>query len=142
MQQENMTIIVADDDPDDRLLLGEVLKECHPAIKADFVEDGEALMNYLQARIGDGLPKLILLDVRLPKKDGFDVLREVKTSKDLSHIPVIVLTSYYLETCVESCYKLGANTVIQKPESFDKLVEITNTIVNYWFRTAQSPNRS
>src|SRR5687767_2005551 len=94
-----ITILIADDDPDDRELTRDALQECRLANEVHFVEDGEELMDYLSRRgqhrnlAGSPLPGLILLDLNMPRKDGREALKEIKANPDLRRIPIVVLTT-------------------------------------------------
>ena len=126
-------IVFADDDADDRLLLLEAFEENNLSCKLDFVEDGVALMNYL--KISDCEPSLILLDINMPRKDGKQILKELKDNALWRHIPVIMFTTSKSPEDIRMCYELGANSFIVKPSSFESLVDVTNTIGKYWMET-------
>jgi len=133
------TILMADDDADDRLLVQEALIDAEfPEENLAFVENGEELMNYLRGRGQYSepnkapLPDLILLDLNMPKKDGREALKEIKSDPNLRQIPVVVLTTSTLSEDVKVSYELGANTYISKPVSFDDLVSVMQTIKHYW----------
>ncbi len=144
-RHEGITILMADDDPDDRLLMEDAMEEAHVANKFDFVEDGEQLMDYLHRRgdyadlADEPLPGLILLDLNMPKKDGREALKEIKGDPNLRRIPIIILTTSKAEEDILRSYDLGANSFISKPVTFDKLVEIVRQLSNYWFTIARLP---
>lgn len=143
-----ITILMADDDPDDRLLTKEAWEENRLANQLHFVEDGEALIDYLYRRgsfahlAGEPLPGLILLDLNMPKKDGREALREMKNDPQLRHIPVVVLTTSKAEEDIYRTYELGVNSYIIKPVTFESLVEIVKTLAKYWFEIAELPGES
>jgi CheY-like chemotaxis protein len=145
LEPKRRTVLVAEDDPDDRQWIQEALAECHVVQNVLFVEDGEELMDFLVRRgkymsHGNiGFPGLILLDLNMPKKDGREALREIKTDPRLRHIPVIILTTSNAEQDTFHTYGLGANTVIHKPLTFDKLVATMRSLTNYWFETSEMP---
>ena len=124
------TILVAEDDPDDRQWIKDALAECHLGLRVDFVADGEELMEFLLHRgkyavTGNlAYPGLILLDLNMPKKDGRESLKEIKSDSRIRHIPIIVLTTSRAEEDTFRTYNLGANSVIHKPVTFDNLVQI------------------
>ena len=124
-----MTILVADDDPDDRLMVREAVEEAHLPWDLRFAKDGEELLDYLRRRgvhaksADSPRPSLILLDLNLPRKDGREVLHEIKTDACLRQIPVIVLTTSSAEQDVFLSYDLGANMYVVKPSTFSTLVE-------------------
>lgn len=133
MEKRKPVILIAEDDPDDCLLLGDAFGECRKEMRLDYVADGQEVMDYLHKRIDDGLPDLIILDIRMPRKDGFETLEGIKTDERLRQIPVIVLSGFCSSENIERCYELGANTVIIKPDSFSELSRAIRGIYNYWF---------
>ena len=142
---KSMTILLADDDPDDRLLTREALQE--KGTQNDFrtVEDGEELGDYLfrRGKYSDPMtsprPGLILLDLNMPRKDGREALKEIKTDPDLKKIPVVVLTTSKAEEDICRTYDLGVNSYIAKPVTFESLVQVMNDVVTYWFKTVELP---
>ncbi len=140
-----ITILVADDDPDDRLLIKEALEEARLANGVDYVEDGVELMDYLQRRgrfadrAGPTNPDLLLLDLNMPRKDGHVALQEIRANSDLKRIPVIVLTTSAAEEDIVRTYDLGASSFITKPVSFDDLVNTMRTMTDYWFQIVSLP---
>ena len=138
-------ILMAEDDPDDRMLAKEALEESRLANRLEFVEDGEELVDYLQRRgkyadlNGSPLPGLILLDLNMPRKDGREALREIKADSCLRRIPVVVLTTSKAEEDVCRTYDLGVNSYITKPVTFDGMVEIMKTLGKYWFEIVELP---
>ncbi len=142
---KTITILMADDDPDDRMLTKEALVENKLANDLHFVVDGEDLMDYLYHRgkynsENAPLPGLILLDLNMPKKDGREALAEIKKDPKLRRIPVIVLTTSKAEEDVIRTYDLGISSFITKPVTFDDLVEVTKAIGTYWFGIVVLPN--
>lgn len=140
-----ITILLADDDPDDRELTKEALTECRLANEIHFVEDGEQLLDYLFRRgpyanlVQEPLPGLILLDLNMPKKDGREALKEIKASPELRRIPVVVLTTSKAEEDILRTYDLGVNSYITKPVTFDALVETIKVLGKYWFEIVELP---
>ncbi len=140
-----ITLLLADDDPDDRLLVEEALEESDSAIELRYVEDGEELVNYLlrQGRFVDPSssphPALILLDLKMPRKDGHQALREIKGNPELKRIPVVVLTTSRAEEDVARAYDSGANSFVVKPTDFQTLVEVMKTLKGYWGKTVTLP---
>ena len=126
-------IVFADDDADDRLLLQEAFEENDLKCTLDFVEDGVELIDYLTKN--KTTPSLILLDINMPRKDGKQVLQEIKTSDKWRHIPVVMFTTSKSPEDIRKCYDLGANSFIVKPSSFENLLHVTNTIGQYWIET-------
>ena len=138
-------ILMADDDDDDRLLAHDALAESQAPVTIHFVENGEEMMDYLQRRgkYADSTaaprPGLILLDLNMPRKDGREVLREVKADTELRRIPVVVLTTSKADTDIAAIYDLGANSFISKPFQFEALVSVMKTLGQYWFQTVELP---
>jgi CheY-like chemotaxis protein len=150
MKEGNKPIIIlmAEDDPDDRLLAGEALRESKLANELHFVEDGEELMDYLHRRgkhtglSKQPLPGLLLLDLNMPRKDGREALKEIKSDPLLRRLPVIVLTTSQAEEDIIRAYDLGVNSFIRKPVTFDGLVEVVKVIGQYWFEVVELPPNS
>lgn len=138
-------ILVAEDDADDRFLLETAFAEKGYQEELVFVENGVELMDYLK-KLDEGektgplhLPGFILLDLNMPKKDGREVLKEIKEDSRFKKVPVIVFTTTKNETEINRCYELGANTYVVKPVGFDSLLQTIHDIRTYWFKTAQIP---
>ena len=141
-----ITILMADDDPDDRLMTKEALEESRLANDLRFVEDGEELMDYLYRRgkysdpSDSPHPGLILLDLNMPRKDGREALEEIKANPTLRRIPIVVLTTSKAEEDICGTYDLGVSSFIVKPVSFDGLVDIMKTLAQYWFQIVELPS--
>ncbi|MGZ3695303.1 MAG: response regulator [Bdellovibrionota bacterium] len=144
-ENKTITILVADDDADDRLMIEDALRENRLANDLHFVGDGEELMNYLHRREKFSDPKtcprpgIILLDLNMPKKDGREALREIKSDPELRGIPIVVLTTSKAEEDIYKTYNLGVNSFITKPVSFDALLSITRDLGRYWFEIVELP---
>jgi CheY-like chemotaxis protein len=136
---------MAEDDADDRLLVKDAVEECQWNADLRFVENGEELLDYLlrQGKYGEAerapRPGLILLDLNMPKKDGREVLQDIRAHADLRRIPVVVLTTSKADTDIERIYELGANSFICKPVQFDGLVNVMLMLSQYWFKTVELP---
>ena len=142
-----ISILMADDDEDDRLMAKEALEEARLANTINFVEDGQELLDYLY-RVGaytdpDDAPRpgLILLDLNMPRMDGREALKLIKADPDLRLIPVVVLTTSKAEEDIYRTYDLGVSSFITKPVSFEGLVDIMKTLAVYWFTIVQLPKR-
>lgn len=139
-----LTILLADDDPDDRLLVREAFEENHLLNPLHTVGDGEELMDYLYRRGKFAAtavrPNLILLDLNMPRKSGMEALREIKSDASLRTIPVIVLTTSKAEEDILKTYDLGVNSFIVKPVTFDSLVDLVKQLGTYWFQIVELPN--
>ena len=144
--EEIVEILMADDDPDDRLLAEKALHEYRLKNGIRFVEDGEELMDYLYRRgkySAPGAaptPGLILLDLNMPRKDGREALAEIKRDPVLHKIPVVVLTTSKAEEDIVRAYDLGVNSYITKPVTFQGLAEVMKTLSIYWFEIVKLPN--
>jgi CheY-like chemotaxis protein len=140
-----ITILMADDDADDRRLTQEALEEGRLINEVRFVENGEELMDYLHKRgkfappVETPRPGLILLDLNMPRKDGRAVLKEVKSDPELRQIPVVVLTTSKADEDIYKSYDLGVNSDIVKPVTFEALVDILQTLEKYWFQIVELP---
>jgi CheY-like chemotaxis protein len=142
---ESILILMADDDPDDRMLTKEALQESRLANDLRFVFDGEELMDYLMHRGAYSDPNsaprpgLILLDLNMPRKDGRQALREIKSSPRLRQIPVLVLTTSKAEEDIFNTYDLGVNSYITKPVTLEGLVGVMKALGRYWFDIVELP---
>lgn len=140
-----MTILLAEDDPDDRMLAQEAFDESMLLNSLEMVEDGEELMDYLHSTgkfSGESArprPGLILLDLNMPRKDGREALKEIKSDPELRRIPIVVLTTSKAEEDILRTYDLGVNSFVVKPVTFDALVDVLKTIGKYWFEIVQLP---
>jgi len=137
-----MTVLIADDDEDDRFFALEALKENRHITDVRTVNDGEELMDYLHQRgqfTDAERPVLILLDLNMPKKDGREALQEIKSSPRLQNIPIVVLTTSQSEDDILKSYELGVNSYITKPVSFDGLVNVMKALGQYWFEIVSLP---
>jgi len=140
-----ITILYADDDAEDRMLVKDAWAENRLANELHFVEDGEELMDYLRRRgnythLADRpLPGMILLDLNMPRKDGREALQEIKADPRLRSIPVVVLTTSKAEEDILRAYDLGVNSFILKPVTFQSLVDLTLTLSKYWFEVVELP---
>ncbi len=142
---EPITILMADDDADDRRLTRDALEESRLANDLRFVENGEELLDYLRHqgkyKDAEGAPRpgLILLDLNMPRKDGRTALKEMKADPDLRQIPVTVLTTSKADEDIFRSYDLGVNSYIVKPVTFEALVDILQTLEKYWFEIVELP---
>jgi CheY-like chemotaxis protein len=144
--RQAVTILMADDDEDDRELARDALRESRLANELRFVVDGEDLMDYLrrEGAYADPLadaptPGIILLDLNMPKKTGREALGEIKADERLRRIPIVVLTTSSDEQDVLSTYELGASSFITKPVTFAGLVEVLRAWGRYWFEIVDLP---
>jgi len=140
-----ITILMAEDDADDRMLTKLAFEEAHLANDLRFVEDGEELMDYLHQmgkyRAPEEAPRpgLILLDLNMPRKDGREALGEIKADSGLRQIPIVVLTTSKADEDILRSYELGVNSYITKPVTFDELVGVIKVFGQYWLEIVELP---
>ena len=138
-------ILVADDDADDRMLIGDAFEEASLKNPIDFVEDGIELLEYLKhegryADLADDVrPGIILLDLNMPRMDGRTALGEIRKDPELRNIPIIVLTTSKSEEDILRTYDLGVNSFITKPVTFDGLVQVVQVLNQYWVEIVAVP---
>ena len=141
-----ITILVADDDPDDRELTRDAFHEAKLANDLRFVEDGIELLEYLrrEGKYADPAssprPGIILLDLNMPRKDGREALAEMKQDPRLKSIRVVIMTTSKAEEDILRTYDLSAASYITKPVSFDGLVEVVRTLGKYWLEIVELPD--
>ncbi len=143
-----ITILIAEDDDDDRLMIREAFQENKLANDLHFVEDGIQLLEYLRNQ-GEYLdpvkfpqPDLILLDLNMPRKDGREALEEIKADSKLRFIPVVVLTTSKAEEDILKSYDTGASGFITKPVKFSALVQVVHTLDDYWVQIVRLPPKT
>ena len=135
-------VLLIEDNPGDVRLTQEAFQECRSRIHLDVAMDGEEAMRRLRGEgefAGLPLPQLILLDLNLPRWNGKDVLKVIKTSERLRSIPVIILTTSTSEPDVQECYELYANCYLNKPVDFGQFFELIGHIETFWLNTAVLP---
>ena len=140
-----VTILMADDDPDDRELTREAFVESKLANDLRFVEDGEELLDYLHRRgkyvdpATSPRPGIILLDLNMPKKDGREALKEIKADPNLKCLRIVILTTSKAEEDIYRTYNLGAASYITKPVTFAGMAEVIKTVGKYWLEIVELP---
>jgi CheY-like chemotaxis protein len=139
------TILMADDDAEDCLLVRDAMGEAGWRCDLRFVRDGEELFDYLRqtgefagSQAGPR-PDLILMDLRMPRKDGREALRELKADPHFRQIPVVALTTSTASDDVAYCYDAGVNAYITKPATFRALVEVLRALGKYWLEVVELP---
>jgi CheY-like chemotaxis protein len=141
----NLTILVVEDDPDDFLLVQIAFRDRVKGVELRLVENGEEMLDYLRQKgkfetpASAPEPCLILLDINMPGMDGMVALGELKTDPSLRHIPVVMLTTSNDTDDITACYRLGANSYMVKPASYDQLVSIITSLMDYWGGTVELP---
>jgi CheY-like chemotaxis protein len=140
-----ITILMADDDPDDRQLTKDAFAESRLANDLRFVEDGEELLDYLKRRgryadpASSPRPGLILLDLNMPRKDGREALAEIKADPELRSIRIVIMTTSKAEEDIIRTYNLSAASYISKPVTFEGLVDVIKTLGKYWLEIVELP---
>lgn len=140
-------ILLADDDPEDRMLARDALAESRLANELREVEDGDELLQYLRREgrytnpATSPTPGVILIDLNMPKMDGRTAIAQIKQDPRLRHIPIVVLTTSNAETDIVRSYDLGVSSYITKPVTFDGLVEVMRGFGRYWFEIVELPSR-
>jgi CheY-like chemotaxis protein len=145
MKPHPIVILMADDDEDDILLTQKALQKGRLLNTLYSVKDGEELVDYLlhRGQYTDPTqyprPGIILLDLNMPRKDGREALKEIKSHADLQDIPIVVFTTSKAEEDIYRSYKLGVNSFITKPVTFETLIEVMQTLEKYWFEIVSLP---
>ncbi|MDZ8024225.1 MAG: response regulator [Nostoc sp. SerVER01] len=135
-------VLLVEDNPGDAQLTRIALEDSKISIHLNVVEDGVEAMAFLRKQekyIQAAHPDIVLLDLNLPKKDGREVLAEIKADENLKRIPVVVLTTSQAEEDILKAYNLSANCYITKPVDFDQFVKIVKSIENFWFAIVKLP---
>ena len=146
--KDEIVIVMADDDDDDYLLTRKALKESRLINTLFRVKDGEELLDYLNNRgayedkRAYERPGVILLDLNMPRKDGREALKDIKSDPKLRDIPVVVFTTSKAEEDIFRTYELGVNSFITKPVTFDNLITVMRTLGDYWFDIVTLPKRT
>ncbi|HEY4379010.1 MAG TPA: response regulator [Acidobacteriaceae bacterium] len=135
-------VLLVEDNPGDARLAREALRDCKLKLETIEVHDGEAAMNFLhqQSGVGGHLPDLMLLDLNLPKKDGREVLCEVKGDPQLSQIPIVILTSSKADEDILQTYQMHANCYICKPIDLEQMQKVVKQIGDFWFTIVKLPS--
>lgn len=139
------TLLLADDDPDDRMLVHDALEEADWSVDLREVEDGNELIDYLERRgkyadpADSPRPGMILLDLKMPGRGGLQALEVIKQTELIRRIPIVVLTTSSAEEDITGAYDLGANSFVVKPSSFATLVEMMQTLEKYWLDVVTLP---
>jgi CheY-like chemotaxis protein len=144
MRPKEIKILLVEDNPGDIRLVGEALKECGTNYRLEVVVDGVEALEYLQRKKSTSrgpLPDLILLDLNLPKKDGREVLREIKGDATLRRLPVVIFSSSKAEEDILGCYDQHANCYVCKAMDLDALIEVVGQICRFWIDTVILPTK-
>ncbi len=138
-------ILLVEDNPGDVILTEEALRDDKLKVTLNVVNDGEEAMDFLNRRgahTNAPRPDLILLDLNLPKKDGREVLAEIKNDPLLKSIPVVILTTYQAEEDILKAYALNANCYVQKPIDLDQFIKVVKNIESFWFTVVKLPEHN
>lgn len=145
-QKKSVVILIADDDLDDRIMTQEALNDYNVINQVKSVEDGVELIDYLRHNgkfnnpIENPRPDLILLDLNMPKIDGREAIKIIKSDPNLRSIPIIVLTTSKSDIDIIKSYDLGVNCFISKPVTFTRFIEVIRTMGKYWFEIVEFPS--
>ncbi|MEN6481326.1 MAG: response regulator [Anaerolineaceae bacterium] len=135
-------ILLVEDNPDDVLLTQLAFQKNHIANKMEIARDGAEALDFLeQAKATHNLPTVILLDLKLPKVDGLEVLKHIRSDKETKFMPVVILTSSKQEQDIVAGYELGANSYIVKPVDFENFIDAVHQLGLYWLLLNQSPDQ-
>lgn len=134
-------VLLIEDDPGDVELTREALSECKLTIELEVIEDGAIAIERLKNGKNGAKPDLIFLDLNLPKKDGREVLSEIKANKESSSIPVVVLTTSNSDEDILKSYTCGANCYVTKPVGLDQFTKVIKSIEDFWFTVVKLPPR-
>ena len=142
---DNMTILLVEDNPDDELLALRALKKSSVPNQVVVARDGVEALDYVfgrgqyQGRDARELPKVVLLDLKLPKLDGLEVLRSIRNNEHTKRLPVVLITASDEKQDMLACYESGANSYINKPVDFDEFVDQIKLLGQYWLGVNQVP---
>ena len=130
-------LLIVEDDPDDQLILREALRESSWKPRSSYYSDGERALGFLRNLLEPGsehepLPDLILLDLKLPRLDGKEILRDLKGDPGLRRIPVVAMSTSQLEEDIDQSYELGAAAFLVKPDSFTGWVKVFRSLAGFW----------
>lgn len=130
---EKYKILIAEDDSNDFEFINSAFESSNIDVEIKRMIDGEELISFLQNLKSNFIPDIVIVDIVMPKKDGFQVLKEIKTNPDLKIIPIIIMTTSNQDSDMYLAYSLGANSFITKPDNFEALLDLANMISKYWF---------
>ncbi len=142
MRPDKLSVLIAEDDVNDVFLLKNAFQEAAPKMRVDVVANGQELIDFLQTgppASRGSIPALVLLDLKMPKVDGFGVLEWIRHQPDLKRLLVIVFSSSGEAGEVNRAYDLGANSYLMKPFDYQQLTEIVRRLLTYWVDTNMAP---
>jgi len=138
MQHQQLTFLIVEDNPDEVILLQRAFQRADLGVAAQFVENGEEAIDYLSGqdcytdRDTYPEPDLVIMDLKMPRKGGFEVLEWFRNIQEGALIPIVILTSSEREADIQRAYSLGANSYFIKPAHFDGLLSVLQAIYQYW----------
>ena len=132
MSMQGKIILLVEDNPDDEALMLRALKKNNIANEIVVAHDGQEALDFLGGRPVEQLPELVLLDLKLPRLDGLEVLKRMRADEKTKHVPVVVLTTSTEQRDIVNSYEFGANSFVQKPVDFSEFVEATRQLGTYW----------
>ncbi|MCB1203006.1 MAG: response regulator [Verrucomicrobiae bacterium] len=144
----NCILMMADDDPDDREFVREAFEESGFLGEFRFVEDGGALVDYLRRAVDSPqdrefpVPDLVLLDLNMPRVDGYEALKQIKSDESLRQVPIVVLTTSDSVADIQKTYEGGVNSFITKPTGYSGLVEMAGRLKSYWLELVKLPTET
>jgi len=142
VRKDEVEIVLVEDNPSDAELITRSLKKHHLANKITLLKDGAEALDFLFSGSRKAVtPKVVLLDIKLPKVDGLEVLRRMKSEPDTKDIPVVILTSSNQERDIEEAYKLGVNSFVTKPIRFNEFAKVVADLGLYWLMLNVPPVR-
>jgi len=133
-------ILSVEDNSDDVLLIGTAFRKAKVSARLEFVTDGDQAIEYFSASPGKAIPTLVLLDLKLPKKSGLEVLAWIRSQPHLKRLPIVILTSSSQHEDIDKAYDLGANSYLVKPGNIDGLIELARAVDSYWLTANARPN--
>ncbi|HBA84781.1 MAG TPA: two-component system response regulator [Verrucomicrobia bacterium] len=145
MNDNQVEIILMEDDPNDVELIMRALRKCNLLNKIVILKDGAEALDYLYAQgihmnnASHAMPKVVLLDLKLPKVNGLEVLRKLKADERTKLLPVVVLTSSREQQDIENAYKMGANSYVTKPVNFEEFAKAVTSLGMYWLMLNRPP---
>ncbi len=143
-KSDEVEVVVVEDDPNDAELIMRVLKKHNLANRVVLLTDGEQAVDFIVGKPGKSgrthTPKVVLLDIKLPKVDGIEVLKTMKTNERTKNIPVVILTSSREERDIVAAYELGVNSYVTKPIKFDDFANAVSELGLYWMLLNKSVN--
>lgn len=138
--EKRYSILMLEDDHDDRHITESFFSERGYEIDIQFLDESDQLISYLEdAAIQGSLPNMILIDLNMPRKNGYEVLKEVKSHSQFHVIPVIIVSGTAFPADVKECYRLGANSFVKKPFTDQLTQKKIETFANYWFEVSELP---